>query len=500
MTQNKEEPFSPIEKRQATQILKIAFQECRDVGARAVLQKEEDLVFRVPKMEVPSRRIEFETKLDALDEIPIATFTIQPIEHQVLLNSLPKDLASFPTLIHSELQPSFMPKPSFVFKVLEAPQRAVEAPILPPIEESSEKVLSYKPQIRFSQSNSFTNLRTASYSEDFDTEIYFYPLDAGYAFTVTLVPRANLKLSKIGHDICFLIDRSNSIQNDRLGVVKGAVLKAIEQLEMEDSFNIIAFDSKIDKFSASSLPATKTTVKKAKDFLDKIQLGSFFSTSNLCKPLLLTVPIFDDEKLHTAILFSDGESLNKKMAQRELALDWLAYNHGRVSLFAIGVGTDAQLAALDAIATQNRGKIFYPPTNKGIKRKLLKLMKTVSCPIAKDLQITAISRSPNTKIELYPKTQFMPLLYQDEPYVIMGIIDKLEDFVLFLQGNGKEEWFNIKKNISFVNAKRSNALKAQWAMHEAYHLYEQHLYDLDPKCLAEANELLEENHTNLNFQ
>jgi Ca-activated chloride channel family protein len=323
----------------------------------------------------------------------------------------------------------------------------------------------------------------------------------GYIFAITLIPHAELRLPKIRQHYSFLIDRSNSIQKERLTAVKAAILKSLEELDLEDSFNIIAFDSKIEKLSSAPLPATSSSLASARKFLDEIQLGSFFSTTNLCKPLLLTIPSFQDDGLHTAILFSDGEPLNKKPAQRELALEWTAYNNGRVSLFAIGVGGDAHLATLDAITAYNRGKIVYPPTKRGIKRKLLKLMKTIKHPVAKNLTATAISRSSQVHIDLYPKSAHMPSLYLNEPYVILGTIDKLDDFILFVQGKLKDRWLNIKKTISFIHAKKADSsLKAEWALQQAYDLYEKYLYDLNPSHLAEAQSLLDPHELQVAFQ
>ncbi len=152
--------------------------------------------------------------------------------------------------------------------------------------------------------------------------------------------------------------------------------------------------------------------------------------------------------------------MGKKIVERELALDWTAYNNGRVSLFAIGISGDPHLSTLDAFTAFNRGKLLYPPTKRGIKRKLLKLIKTISYPLVKNLTATAISRSMQTKITLYPQKKQMPSLFLDEPYVILGTTTKLDDFVLFVQGKLKNKWLNIKKPISFVNAKKRGRLSA----------------------------------------
>jgi len=435
------------------------------------------------------------------------SFTLPHIEQMNLFEHLPKDLIIPSPSSPVELlaaEPSPHPSTRFVMEVPATPrQQQAPSPVIAypnallsfPLNETAvgPKFLALASFPHLPDLPTLEDLETASYSDYFDTEIIFSPLEneEGYLFALTLIPHPDLDLPKIRQHYSFLIDRSNSIQKERLAAVKNAVLKAVEGLDLGDSFNIIAFDSKIDKFSPAPIPASASSIRKAKDFLEQTHLGSFFSPANLYKPLFLTVPSTDDD-LHTAILLTDGESLSKKMAQRELAMGWTAYNRGHVSLFAIGLGGDSHLEILDATTAFNRGKILYSPTKRGIKRKLLKLMKTISHPIAKNLSSRGISRSPQTDITLYPQTHQAPHLYLNEPYVILGITKSLDPFILFVQGRIKDRWLNIKKTISFANAKKGAAsLKTQWALQRSYRLYEQYLQDLNPAHLAEARALLE---------
>ena len=109
-----------------------------------------------------------------------------------------------------------------------------------------------------------------------------------------MIPRPDLNLPKLSQKITFLIDRSNSLQQSRLTATKAAVHKALAELSLEDSFNIVAFDSKMEKMSPHYLPCTGKSYAVAEEFLAKIQLGSFFSTSDLYKPLFFTVPVYAD--------------------------------------------------------------------------------------------------------------------------------------------------------------------------------------------------------------
>lgn len=340
---------------------------------------------------------------------------------------------------------------------------------------------------------SLTDLQTLSCSNSFDTELVFIEQEEGkYIFALTLIPRQDLKLTPLKQNYCFLIDRSNSIQGERLQAAKSAVRKAIDELTPDDLFNIIVFDQKVDKLSAKSIPATGESISKAQAFLNKIELGNFFSQSNLYKPLFLTIPSTSYEnELYTAILLTDGESLGQKNMVENLLNDWTHMNNGKVALFTLGMNDDAHLETLNTIATFNRGKTTSSPTKRGLKRKLLKLMKTIHSPLAKNLTCKAISRSPQETIELFPKTNHTPHLYLNEPYVILGTTDSLDDFIIFVQGRLNGEWLHIKKNISFLNAKKGNpSLISEWALQKAFTLYQEYQRNEDSRYLAEAQILL----------
>ena len=83
-------------------------------------------------------------------------------------------------------------------------------------------------------------------------------------------------------------------------------------------------------------------------------------------------------------------------------------------------------------------------------------------------------------------------LYQDQPYVVMGSAETLDDFVLFVQGRIQGQWMNIKKNVSFLSARKGNhSLRAGYAQQAAYALYERYIYENNHELLAEARLLLE---------
>ncbi len=435
----------------------------------------------------------------------LPTFSV-PSASFNLLDHLPKDLiVSVPAEQH---RTRFLPLPNPSSLTLSAPAPA-------PQEEAPPALITYSasldlplteaphaaqapamiPVPHLPKIPTLAELETSSYSDAFDADLVFIPKEEGngYLFALTLIPRPDLELPKIRQHFTFLIDRSNSIQQGRLSATKSALYKALEELSPEDTFNIIAFDSKMEKMSPNSLSCTERSYAVAEEFLEKIQLGSFFSSTDLYKPLFLTVPgEVQNDEIHTAILLTDGETLVKKTAQRALLYNWTQFNAGKVSLYAISLNGDPHMATLETAAVFNKGKLSNAPTHRGLKRKLLKLIRTIRNPIGKNLVCKAISRSPQAKIHLFPPSKQTPHLYLDQPYVILGEADTLDDFILFVQGRLKDRWLNIKKTISFLNARKGGkSLKQEWALQRAYALYERYAIDDNPQHLTEAERLLE---------
>lgn len=503
-----------VDKKERDEILKTAFEPTQTAtGEKEIaIQPQQEMSpsfslrasLSMNEPEEPALFFPFSFQEPLLAHSVLPTFSI-PTQSFNLLDHLPKDLI-IPTPSRQH-HPLFPPLKADTAVTLSTPPPA--PPEMPP-----SSLIAYANEINFdltgagatqqapsliplpnlSKLPTLAELDTSSYSESFETDLVFLPREEGkgYLFALTLIPRPDLKLPRLKQHITFLIDRANSVQQDRLSAAKAAVHKVLEELAEEDTFNIVAFDSKMEKLSPHPLPCTGKSYALAEAFLGKVQLGSFFSTSDLSRALFLTVPgAVDPNELYTAILLTDGESLAKPALQKALLSDWTQYNSGKVSLFVLGLN-DTHANTLDTAAAFNRGKFVDAPTNRGLKRKLLKLIKNTQNPVAKNLSCHAISKSPQTKIKLYPKTSGMPHLYLDQPYVILGETETLDDFILFVQGRLKDRWLNVKKTISFLTARKgTKTLKQELALQHAYELYEKYALDQNPKHLADARALLE---------
>jgi hypothetical protein len=339
---------------------------------------------------------------------------------------------------------------------------------------------------------SLRDLNTISCGDDFDIDLEYIPRDddLGYVFALTLIPKSSRPFKKINQNFFFLIDKSNSIQGNRYSSSRQAVASSISALNKSDTFNIYIFDNKIDPLFRKNKTPSHETITTAKKFMLSQKLGAFFSSKNLVSPFneMLNNPISDDE-INNIILISNGEELEKQKYLR-LIDQWSKVNEKKQSLFILAMEWDKNLPVLELFAAKNGGKLIVSHSITGIRRNLVRLIKELSYPVAKNVSVNVYEKN-KSDVFLYPPRKKESHLYYDQPYVLMGSVRSLDDFVIFIQGKNPDTWFNIKKEISFEKARKGGApLKEKWAQYRASKLYDLYLRDGEVDHLKQAERIL----------
>lgn len=337
---------------------------------------------------------------------------------------------------------------------------------------------------------SLKDLSTISCERDFDLELSYAKRDdqKGYIFAITLIPNPKRTFKKIKQNFHFIMDRSNSIQKTRLTATRHAIASALLQLSDEDKFNIVAFDKTVEFLSKHNCEKSSAAFSLARKFLLKQNLGSFFSTTDVARPFywIFSFPQKEDE-LNSIVFITNGKEFNHHNYHMIESIS--NANSGIFSINTIAMTDDENLGILDFLSFRNKGKLYSSSTLKGIKRQAQKLMHNINYPIAKNMSSHVINYNILNKVELF-FSKNIPNLYLNQPYVIMGTAKTLDDFIIFFQGRHADQWFNIKKDISFSNAKESEILKEQLATQMAYFHYDKFLKENNVHELEKAKKIL----------
>ncbi len=354
------------------------------------------------------------------------------------------------------------------------------------------------------QSNRFTQvflteipppsyLETATYKEEFDTQVHYSKRDdgKGYLFAIKLKAKPSLHFSSPHQNFIFVIDGSSSIKKHRFGVFKEGVNRSLGYLKEGDSFNILIADAELIPFSKTSISWNNGSREQAKQFLNNRKYHGFFINYNSFDLLSNVTKYLDPEKENVIVMITDGHSLQNFKTHKEDFQKLAEASKGHFSVHTATASSDNNLMMLDLLSTFNNGELMYSKTHAAFSRQLAVMVKHIESLIAKDVQIHVTDVKQETGIEFYPNQHTLPALYADRAYTIYGAIDDLKDFDLILQGRCGNQWVNIKQHILFKHAeKASNTIKRGFALQRAYVCYDYYLKQDDPFFLAEAERIL----------
>lgn len=331
-------------------------------------------------------------------------------------------------------------------------------------------------------------------SEHFEIQVEYAPKRSrpGYVFKVTLLPRAEVAFKKIRQNFYFLLDRSNSMPRTRYFLNKKAVAEALAFLKEGDRFNILIFDDRVVRFHNTVVNASPETIEEARTFLESQGHGGYFAATDLYSSLGKIIPQdVAENEINTAILLSDGDTYLSQEKQRLTIGGWTELNRGKIALYTVTSGTGNNISLLELLSSFNKGVLIHAQEHANVGSRLAYLMRTIQNPIGKQMIATAATQDPSMLVMLQPKAARIPDLYQNRPFIIYGSTNKLEDFVLFLQGRFYNQRFDIKKKIVFDQASLgAHSVERSWTQLVAQEFYERYFTEGKLSHLEAAKQLL----------
>ncbi|MCL6650659.1 MAG: VWA domain-containing protein, partial [Chloroflexi bacterium] len=106
----------------------------------------------------------------------------------------------------------------------------------------------------------------------------------------------------VAKDVILVLDVSGSMTGQKLEQAKAALRFVLNRLNPEDRFNIIAFSTGVDRYSASLLPAAQAGAAIA--YVNRLRAEG---STNINEALLTAVRGTDPERFTTILFLTDGE-------------------------------------------------------------------------------------------------------------------------------------------------------------------------------------------------
>jgi Ca-activated chloride channel homolog len=181
-------------------------------------------------------------------------------------------------------------------------------------------------------------------------------------------------------NICLVLDRSTSMQGDKMDMVKATAIQLLRSLRAEDVFSVIAFSDRAEVV----VPAAYNSDKRKQEV--KIQMMQTSGATEIYNGLKAGLEevrrTIDPSRVNHIILLTDGQTYGDEQACLKLAEEAAAQNIG---ITGMGIGNEWNDIFLDALASKTGGSSAYISRPKDIQRLLVEKFNALVSTYADDV-------------------------------------------------------------------------------------------------------------------
>jgi Ca-activated chloride channel homolog len=231
-------------------------------------------------------------------------------------------------------------------------------------------------------------------------------------FMLTLSPSRMREERSTPRDVTVVVDVSGSMSGEKIEQARSAMHALLRSLGDADRFRLIAFSDQVRNYRTGWLPANRTTVAGADEWIDDLRAeGGTNISGALEEAFRASSP---EGRLPFVIFVTDGlPSVGEQNPERIAAR--AEGRRGRARVFAFGVGYDVNTYLLDRLSAAARGSTQYVKPGESVERPLAVLATRIRFPVLTDL---SIGNTAARIEEIYPVE--LPDLFADEELVIVG--------------------------------------------------------------------------------
>ncbi|KAL0978563.1 hypothetical protein UPYG_G00172280 [Umbra pygmaea] len=258
-------------------------------------------------------------------------------------------------------------------------------------------------------------------------------------------------LPRVPKNVMFVIDRSGSMWGDKLKQTKEAMLTILDDLQKEDYFGIVLFDSSISTWKDSLTMATVENVNEAKTFVREIKDQG---TTDINGAVMKAIDMFKKDKenqkfsersVSMIILLTDGMPNSGVSSVDQIQENVHGAIGGNMSLFCLGFGNDVEYSFLDVMAKQNQGLARRIYEGSDATLQLQGFYEEVASPLLSDIDL----RYPDNLVNSLTTSHYKQLFNGSEIVVAGRLSDNsLDNFLVEVFAHGFEDDFSVKGQAS----------------------------------------------------
>uniref|UniRef100_A0A672I2I0 Inter-alpha-trypsin inhibitor heavy chain H3 n=1 Tax=Salarias fasciatus TaxID=181472 RepID=A0A672I2I0_SALFA len=243
-------------------------------------------------------------------------------------------------------------------------------------------------------------------------------------------------LPRVPKNVVFVIDRSGSMSGTKMQQTREAMLAILKDLDEEDHFALVPFDSVTEVWKESLTKATKQNVSDAMNYIRTIDArGSTGMTSGVLRGIDMLKKGRQENRLperstDMIILLTDGMPDGGKLMECSNVGSAMGE---KMSLYCLGFGNDVDYNFLDVMSRENRGmaRRIYEASDATLQ--LQGFYEEVASPLLLDVDL----RYPDNAVDFLTTNNFVQLFNGSEIVVAGRLTDNnLDNFLVEVLGQG----------------------------------------------------------------
>lgn len=196
------------------------------------------------------------------------------------------------------------------------------------------------------------------------------------------------KQDDVSKNIVLVLDKSGSMRGEKMEQARNALLYVLKNISPNDHFAVVLYDSQIQSFRESLVPATNENRDAAIAFVKQMEASGGTNIDGALDTAFRTLK--DNERPSYIVFLTDGEPTVGERDPRRIVTNAVTANKQRARILSFGVGHDVNSRLLDQISRDCFGQTFLVAPQENIEESVSKLYTRIGQVALADVRWQAI--------------------------------------------------------------------------------------------------------------